>query len=1207
MRRLALLLCLLFWTTTLIWAQADRGSITGTVADATGAVISGVKVTITQTQTGVEYSGSVTNELGVYRILNLPIGSYALHFQHDGFKSYDRSGVTVSIAQIVKLDTTLSVGSQSETVTVTADAAMLNSEDATVGSNMNGSDLTELPLNISGGRDITSFAYSTVPTVSMTNGSATVAGSQTNSIITMIDGMDSNAGWQGSQPAPGMDAVQQFDVQTSGISAEAAQTGGGAFLFELKSGTNSLHGSAFGFLANEILDANTWDNKYFLSQCAAGDTACQNQYRRAKNRFTDYGFSAGGPVWKKHTFVFVDYEKYNQADWRYVQNQATVPTTAMLTGDFSQLLLNPGTGLPNPQIVDGNGNKVFDASGNPVYAGAIYDPSHPGNVFPGNVIPGTSISTKSKELISIYQQYYKPQNANVANNYPVLQNYDPLQQKYNFDIKVDHNFSEKHHAGGSLSYEDLPATSQGDSGLWSTGTQGGGPFVRGQLATIQPYTARFADDYTISSSLMNNFTAGYNFFFKHDATTNPVSDQALGFPAEGAAANNFPSMDFGWGNNLGETSVGSRFADYFNYYQYHFKDALLWVKGHHNVKFGGEFIAYGANSHSNPGGTLYYQFISSTGLPDAAYNDQQVSSKVGFGFANMMLGNVNYASLTEPIIQYGRRKSGNLFLSDQVRVTPGLTIDASLRYDLNGRWHDKNGQWSNFDLNATNPSWAPYTGAYVFLHDGSGSFEENEDYHLISPHVGVSYAITGKIVMRAAYGYYHVPLGINQWGGLPYSTRQSFGYVGTDQVTPPNPTHPAFSWDANAYPGQYTAPIQDPNANIGCPQCTVNVDPNELFLGHTNNWNVGVEYALNKNTVVDVNYMGTAGGHLHDGSLDPRTFPTWSKYQPLLMSGHANDWINNQAAAVAAGVPWIPFIPTMKNGWGGYGATGALSPYPQAVGGILFTDFPGGASRYNALVAELKKRSGSGLTADLSYTFSNETGNVNRSVGNAAEGWGSNQYQDPYSYASQVGTISPDDVRHQMKGYLTYELPFGHNRRWLAGNRTLNYAVGGWTLGTNVNYHGGFPMAAVRPSFWNYPNWANTFAHFNNNANGLTNHFKKLDLNNLADPSNRFFDPSDFTDLTSANGLYGTLGNQPTYYSNWRGWGSANESLSVVKRFSFGHDGRYRAELRTEFFNVLNRHYWYGPNASNIGQSNFGNVTGVSGNRTGQFGGRFEW
>jgi hypothetical protein len=1212
MRRLALLFCLLFGTSTLIWAQADRGSITGTVADPTGAIITGVKVSVTQMETGVEYSGSVTNDIGVYRVLNLPIGKYALHFQHEGFKSYDRSGITISIAQNVTLGVTLNVGSKTETVTVTSDAALLDSEDATLGSSMNGKDLTELPLSISGGRDISNFAYSTVPTVSLANGTQTgatqtVAGSQGNSIITMIDGMDSNAGWQGTQPAPGMEAVQQFEVQTSGISAEAAQTGGGAFLFELKSGTNTIHGSAYGFLANEILDANTWDNKYFLSQCAAGDAACQSQYRRAKNRFSDYGFSGGGPAWKNHTFFFVDYEKYNQSDWRYLQNQATVPTTAMLGGDFSQLLVNPATGQPNPRVLDQNGNLVFDGSGNPVYAGAIFNPANPGNVFPDNIIPGGAISTKSKELIAIYQKYYKPTNSNVANNYPSLLNYNPLQQKTNWDLKLDHNFSAKHHASGSISSESLPQTSQGDSGLWSTGTQGGGPFVRGQLATINPYTLRLADDYTITPNLMNSFSAGYNFFAKVDATTNKVSDQQLGFPTTGNATQNFPSMDFGSGNNLGETSVGSRFADYFNYYQYHYKDTMQWVKGRHNIKFGGEYIAYGANSHSNPAGVLYYFFSGALGEPWQIYYDSVAGAKVGFGFANMLLGYSNSANITQPIIQYGRRKSGNLLVADRLKVNNKLTLDASIRWDLNGRWHNANGQWSNFDPNATNTSWAPYLGAFDFIKDSSQSFETNEDYHLFTPHIGASYMLTQKIVLRGSYGYYHVPLGINQWGGLPYSSRQAFGYTGVNQVVPPNPYTQAFNWDVNTYPGVYTPPDRAPNTNIGCPGCMVNVDPNELYLGHTNNWNVGAEYAFTKNTVVDVNYIGTEGGHLHDGSLDPRVSPTWSNYKPLLMSGHANDWIQNQAQATAAGVPWLPFLTTMTNGWGGYSASDAIQPFPQAIQGVLFTGFPGGQSRYDALVAEVKKRAGSGLAADMSYTFSHETGNVNRKVGNAAEGWGSSPYQDPYSYASQTGTISPNDVRHQMKGYLTYELPLGQNKRWLSGSHLLNYGVGGWTLGTNVNYHGGLPMPAIHPSFWNYPGWGETFAHFNNTPGGLRNHFKKLDLNNLSDSSNQFFDPNDFIDPTNANGLYGTLGNQPTLFSNWRGWGWADESLSVVKKFAFGRDNRFHAELRTEFFDVLNRHYWFGPNASNVGQSNFGNVTGVTGNRTGQFGGRFEW
>ncbi len=1168
---------LLFLFTTLSWAQVDKGSITGTVSDSSGAVIVGVQVSARNAETGALYPSAPTNNQGIYSILNLPVGQYSVHFKKQGFKAFDQNGVTVTIAQVVKLNSVLPVGNIQETVTVTMDAPLVDTETATTGSTMTSADLTKLPLSVAGGRDIQNIALSTVPTVGSTDGttwSTYVAGSQTQARQVMIDGTDANAGIQGEQPPPGMDAVQVFQVQTSGISAEASQTGGGSFLYELKSGTNRFHGSAYGFLHNEAFDANTWDNNYWLSYCKGGSTLsnCSDDHKRARDRFYDYGFSAGGPIWKNHTFIFGSYEVYNQTDLRQSIGAATVPTTAMLGGDFSGLLIDPQTGTPFSQLVDSSQNPVFDGAGNPVYEGSIFDPLT-GNVFAGNIIPSNRISAQSQKIISLYSQDYTPINNKLFGNYDSPFNGSPIQKNYTVDLKLDHNFSDRNHFSTSYDWSRVMTTGVGDwPYVWSIGSTDGGPLSDGQLQRVINREFRVVDAHTVNPNVVNVVSLNYNEWFKADSAAHQVDNQKLGFPAFGPGVANFPRIQFNDGSipSYNESTIGNRFAYPFIFYQWHAKDTLSWVRGRHTLKFGGEWTALGANDHPT-GGILNYNYSHETGVPQAMDSDSAVGPYVGFAFANFLLGDVSSASQSQTVDGgvHGRRKMMNFFAQDDFKVSRRLTVNLGLRWDINLPYHEINGKWSEFDLQAKNAVWSSYgyNGAIAYLSSGSQSFEKSNNFHQFGPHLGAAFQINSKLVARAAWGLLYVPLGDNQWGALSYGLTGHLGYVGTSNVNNTNPTQAAFQWDSSVYPGVVVPPTRDSNANMGNPwgSGSAYVDPNNLHLGHTNSVNTGVEYAVGKNTVVDVGFVGNFGGGLHDG------------------------------------------VPTETNGWGGYLAVAGLEKYPQvsAYGPIFFSGSPLGKSSYKALVTEVKKRAGNGLVMDLSYTYSQFTGNV-QDQSNMQEAWSlSSPFQDPYSYASMGGTIMPQDMRHQLKGYVVYDLPFGHGRKWLSGPNKLNYLVGGWTLATTLNYHSGLPLGAVRPGF-GYTGWSQVFANFNGNASSLKNTFKSLDLaaisNGVSCASCQVFDPSAFSAP-----VHGELGNQLPNWSAFRGWANYSESLSIVKSFGFGSDGRYKMTLRGEFFNVFNRHYWSNPDTGAITDANFGQVTGVNGNRTGQVGARFEW
>lgn len=1201
------------------WSQTDRASISGTVTDSTGAVVGGVKATVSNSLTGVRYPESTTNAAGIYRVLSLPVGTYSVVFKKDGFETYQQNGITLSVAQNAIVNVALQVGSVNQSIIVTSDAAALETTTATESTTVVGSVIEELPLSIAGGRNAMSFANMAVPTV----GGGIVANSQSVSANIMVDGIDADSGIQGSQMPPGLDAVREIQVQTSGIDAASAQTGGGTFQYELKSGSNKFHGSAFGFLTNEALDANTWANNYWLGSCAASSSVStlqcpsdyRTQYRRQSDRLKDWGVSGGGPLWKKHTFFFGDYERYDQNTMAWVPNAVTVPTTQMLTGDFSQLLTYSGIPSINPNCTAGVPcpTGAYDAGGNPVYYGAIFNPAEPGTVFPGNVIPSAQISAQAQQVIKIYQQDYAPTNTNLLNNYWGFNGDTNLVQ--NLDAKVDHTFSDKHHVSGSLDWAKSDETTLGNHNngvLWQKGSSTGGPFADAWSAPYKFANIHLSDSYIVSSNLINNAIIAFNWSDKGDITPQP---QGNDFNAKYQL---FPNIFYGSTLGINQSAIGQDFNDNIRWQQIRLKDSASWVHGRHILNVGVEGISYNALGEF-PGGITNYTFSSAVGLPQSLANNSSLAGYLGYGLANMMLGEAATASQGVTQGDHTTRKAFDIYGEDEIKVTSKLTADVSLRWDVNGPLHEKNGLWSNWNPALQNSSWPGLLGSWQYLSNSSQSFETDEDYHLFSPHAGVAYQLSHNLVVRGAWGLFYVPLGQNSWGGIPYATMASscFECFGSNQTAPPASNIDAdFNWDQSIYPGIYQAPEKNPNGNFGGWGMAVYLTPDQLKLAHTQNWNLGVEYGVDKYTVVDIRYTGNTGVNLHDGSLYPQNYPTWSKYQPLLMSGHAGDWISNQNAAVAAGVPWYPFLTQSVGGYGGYSGEESIAPFPQVASGgpLLVAGYPHGSSGFNALIAEVKKRSGGRLSMDLSYTLSRAVQNVSNYMnstngGNMTDGWETTSpFQDPYSYQQFKKLISPNDMRHQVKGYVSYNLPFGRNGLWLQGSRALDYVVGGWTVSGDLNYHSGQPMPAVHAANA-YPGWSQTFANLSSDPHALSNHFKHLDLANLNDSSNQFFSPSAFTDqtLNTTNALYGTLGNQLPYNSQWRQWAYYNEDGAVVKHFGFAGDSRFKLSVRAEFFDLLNRHHWNTPNNYSVTEAYFGQVTGVYGNRTGQAGVRLEW
>ena len=1162
-------------------AQVDLGSITGTITDASGGVLPGVSVSATNVATGIAFSG-VTNNVGAYRISALPIGTYTVTFKLTGYKTVDRKDVGIRIGQNAEVDETLSVGQASETVTVSGAPPMLETQRSTVNFNVDSDALTTLPLSVSGGRNITSFAYTLAPTTTGSNYSGHIAGSQDMTKNVIVDGTDASAGLEGFVQVVGMESVKQFEVQTSGITAEAARTGGGDLIMELKSGTNKLHGSAYGFLANEVLDANTWSNKYFLAGCAPGNAACDYKYRRPLNRYHDQGYSLGGPIWKNHTFIFGDWESYAQSQLVYQQNGTTVPTTAFLTGDFSALLgaplaaINPCTGQ---NYIKG---QIFDPATAQVINGVTcYSP------FQGNIIPPGRLSSVSQKVAALYRQYYAPTNDSLLNNFPSFGGIPSLVNRH-LDLKFDHQINDNERLTSSYNWWALPRVN--GTNPWQTGSPDGGPLGQGQKQRQVNYAMRVQLTSTLSPTLLNFASIAYNENMAADEPDHSIDPTTLGF-TQTFGIKNMPVINF-HDKALGysEPSIGSRFADGYVFSSLIFNDAVTWTHGLHTFKFGGDYLAKIINSRAS-GGQQTYNFSNTTSAP----LDPRVQPYVNFAFANFLLGNVQSANNTADFLLHGRRKLFSLYAQDDWRIRPNLTLNLGLRYEFNHPFHEKDGRWTNFDINAQNPAWGNQLGAYVFARSGYDSFETHQNYFQFGPHIGGVYQPINKLVVRAAWGIFYVPLGVNEFTGVPLSrSGGAVGNIATDNVLNASQDAIAFNWDAG-YPGM---PVYPPKVSTltDVSGGAVYVSPDQLQLGYTQNWNVGFQYSIANNAVLSMNYLANKGSRLHDASLIGLDYPTLGNYLPLLNSGQVNDKVTDAVSAGAAGVPY-PYA-----GFSGY-AFQAINPFPQlsSAGQLLrFVGPPGGSSAYRALVTELETRAWHHVTMNFNYTLSRAEGNVSDG-GAYQDGPGPAYTQDPYDAAKRVHDVLDFNQTHVVKAYVNYDLPFGHGQRFFSDSRTMDYIVGGLTIGAEFAYNTGTPFAAI-VSRNSYPGWIRVFA--NRDASVSTaRQFKSLDLANLTDSSGLYFKPEMFSDPA-----YGSFGNQPARYTALTNWGYADEDVSATKAFGFlGKDHhRVNGSLRVDFFDILNRHHWGNPNTS-ISSPLFGHVTGVSGYRYGQLGARFEF
>ncbi len=1166
-------LLLLLLSSSSAFAQSNRASITGTVTDSSGAVMAGVDVSAQNLDSGLVNS-AVSNGDGIYVIPNLPPGRYAVSFQKQGFKKLDHPNIILESTEVAQLNAELQLGATSESVTVTADVPVIEKENAAIGTNMKGDVVTDLPLSVfaNGGRDIEGFALAITPGYSPSSSTynAVINGNQWFTKDFTVDGTSATATIQGDsvEIGPSMEAVEELQAQTSGLDAQSSITNGGVIAFNIKSGSNHFHGSAFAYGHNELLDANTWTNDY-------------EGLPKTKARAWDYGGSLGGPIFKNRTYFFGTFERFTNNNYTLAGYGAasTVPTADFLDGNFQSLL--------DTSVVLGT-----DTHGNTIYQGAIFNPADPGAVFVNNQIPATSFSTVSKKIIALFQKYYVPSASGLINNDRVPINNTPSQTPNQAVVKLDHVLTQKDRLSGSWIYDHRPRTLNDSGGVWEEGSSDGGPLANARLQLVRSDEFRVSESHTFTPNLLNVFNATYNWYWNGSlpAASGVNWPQQLGFASTGA--NNFPSISFGNSvNNVGETGIGNGWQGNYIGDTMITGDAVTWTRGRHAFTIGGDFRAYQINSHAGSG-ALNFDFTNAT----TGATSQPYAGQVGFGFASFLLGDAQTAGETTPVDLYGRRKAMSLYAQDGWKITPKLTVNLGLRWDYTFRFHEKYGHWANFNLTANDPT-LNIPGTLQFATGGGSSFETNEYAKNFGPQIGIAYSPWKKWVFRGAFNITYAPIGTQYFHGVPYGFAP--GFQGTNNVTN------AFNWDSG-YPGVFQPGSQ--NVDVTQLFTVVSVQSNALQAGYTDNFNFGTQYELTPNTRVEIAYVGNRGHHLPDTALayneaNPTTF------FKLINSGNGYNYVCSPADAAANGVPY-PYTGFCAP------AVAAIAPYPQIAATmdnyyynpLFYVGLPAAQSYYDSMVVDFVKRAGRGLTFDLSYVLSRSEGDSYTAFQETYADY--TGIQNFTNLGEAAHTLTNYDQKHIVKGFVTYQLPFGNGQQFLSNKgKVLNAIVGGWSINSLLTYYTGMPFTASVPNPY-YPAWGNIYPNYDLS---LYQHPLFEGTLYVAPTSGNSQPPSDFylpAGVASAP-AYGQLGTGPVRVTELRCPGFKNEDASILKYFSMGSDGQYKLSFRVEYYNLFNRHFWGiqgcgGSSATVSAGAPIGFVTGVNSSpRTGQFGLRF--
>lgn len=1071
-------------------AQVETARIAGTVADATGAVVPGVDVTITHVQTNRQFT-TQTNAEGWYEAPNLPVGDFEITVEAGGFKRYVRSGINLEVREAAVVDIGLEVGQLTESVAVVADAPLLTTVEASQGEVISNKQIVDFPLN---GRSYLKLALLSTGAMNTATGrraSFSSSGMRPSQNNIMLDGVDNNNlqsathARRSDAASISIDAVQEFKVETNTFSAEYGKSAGGVVNVIMKSGTNELHGTVYGFLRNEVFDA-----KNFFDDPEAD---------RVPFKRSQFGFSAGGPIIKNKTFIFGDYEGTRVRESRTVNN--TIPTLKMRQGDFTEI-----------------SNTIYDPETlHQVDGKYVRDP------YPGNIIPASQIDPISAQAKDWYPD---PKNNSLTQNY--LYNPPREEDRNRWDVKVDHIFSDNDNIFFRYSHDvrtipaspNLPVPAIGGSG----GT--GGTFDHKGQNMALAWNHIFTPTTLTSTRLgWNNTDTKLTALIDYNANAElGLTGVELG--QAGSALFNISGV-----TNLG---IGSNMPNDANAQTRQFKNDTTFIRGRHTIKVGADMMwlqNYLKNTKERIG--LFYFNGNYTRNPDGNVG--------GDPFAHFLTGIPHQSRVSRGVYMALRGQFHQFYALDEWKVTNKLTINAGIRYQVFLPWVEKSRDgWVNFDIEA-NPAEPPL----VLAKPGGSRLERSHvetDAGNFGPRFSIAYQLRPGTVIRTGYG-----LLFGTWdppgGGKLMQSNPPFevrNWRTTDSIHP----------DVRLKNGFPNSPVSDDFDPREASNMSVTNYQRDRSWPYSQQWNFNIQQTLATDWMVEVGYFASKTTHAvrkYDMNYSP--------------PGPGN---------INAKRRWKSII------WPGSDIV--ISPLAQ----VFRHQFDGDAN-FHSFQTKVKKRLSGGLNVLGSYVFSKNIDDFCTEGGGGTTG-GCGEPQDTNNFRLNK-SLSSLHIRHQFVTSVIYDLPFGRGRHWGSGWHGFTDGVlGGWTVASILTLRSGQPFS---PTVRGNPANTNT----TNRPNVLGDPNIPADERTL----NRWFD----TDMLVKNEQYefGNAGRNILFSPDRRNW-----DFAVYKRFRFTED--MGLQFRFEAFNFTNTPPFNNPNAE-VGNKNFGRITGAGGARNIQFGLKF--
>ncbi len=950
---------------SLPYAFGQSSQITGRVTDTSGAVVVTAQVIVLQKDTGTRITVT-SNQDGYYTVTRLDPGRFELEINHPGFKPVLRSGIVLQVDEVARVDVTLQPGSVSERIVIEGAAPLVESETSDVGQVINNKSIVEMPLN---GRSVWDLAKLAGGMVYVSAGgdagevpAVSIAGSRSYSQAYELDGgsvQKSGLARAQAELSPMVDAVAEFKIITNNYAAEYGRSAGGVFTAVTRSGTNQFHGNLFEFFRNEVMDAR---NFFALT--------------RGPLRYNQFGGTLGGPIRKNKTHFFSALEKTSATRTSTVL--LTVPTPAQRRGDFSTLVNIQNRAIPLY-------NPFSDTSGN------VLNPNTANRLpFPNNIIPASLLDPVGVKLISYYPDPNVAGNIAGANNRNV--NASSQRSQYHGTMKVDHIFGVKDRvfARYVAQNNDTPQASV----YPEPAASGLGPVTRNIANLAQTYMASWVR--TVTPTLLNDLKwSGTN---QHRS----IQHASIGgdWPAKlgltGVGDEAFPRVAPAGYSVLGALQV---FREQTNPY-WQIQESVSHFRGNHTMKAGFEYRHNRTTDEfdTSPSGNFTVPIVG-TGIPGNA--------NTGNGAASLLIGYVSQAALIKSRDFRFHNYSMGMYFQDDWKVTPRLTLNLGIRYDVeNGRIADDNMQ-SAFDMNKINPV-AKVPGVITFAGvNGVPVTNYDTDKNNIAPRFGFAWRAFGndRTVIRGGAGvFFSNPndQGFNQDSVLGFATNVLLVGANSDASS--------ALFLKKGFTGNTPPTAADRNDGFG-----VN-GPAEFFqrdraVPYSMQFNLGIQQSM-KSVLFSTQYLGNISHKLTANPLSLNQIPA-SRVRDA-------------------------------------GTQQSRRPFPQFTDVTL--EWPNlGSSTYHALLLKAEKRYHNGLQFLANYTFSKFIDNVDPIVDfGGTPGVG---YSDFYNRGLDKA-ISPNDIKHLLSFNAIYDLPWGPHRRWLQSGLVSKF-LGGWQLSSLGVVRGG--------------------------------------------------------------------------------------------------------------------------------------------------------